>query len=414
MVGVAAVALLSRVAPDILPTTQDPASNGRLAFPLTYWNALGVFCAVGGGAVPAPGRERRAPRDPRPGRRRRCPCRGPRCSSPTRAAAWAWPPSGIVALRRARAASRPRVGPGRRRARRRRVAMKVAYDDTLLSTAEPHDGAAAIHQGHRLALVVIAAGAAWPRSALRARAAARWTAGSRARDFDRPPSRRPAQHSRAGRPWSSRLRWRSRSADRASISSNRVERVRQPAERAVGNADPQPSRRARRTRAASSYGRSPGTRSRPTRSTAPVPRRSRSAGIRTATRSATSSTRTRSTSRRSATSASSASCASCCSCSARSSGWRPGGAVAIGRSTPPCSARASRGRCTRGSTGTGRCRPRRCGSPRSAGSRSGGPGWRAERSPVAASSRCCVLVVGARGRRRRACSRRSCSPRRCG
>jgi hypothetical protein len=46
MAAVAAVALLSRVAPDVLVTTPDPNAAGRLAYPLTYWNALGVFCAI--------------------------------------------------------------------------------------------------------------------------------------------------------------------------------------------------------------------------------------------------------------------------------------------------------------------------------------------------------------------------------
>ncbi len=46
MAAVAVVALLSRVAPDVLATTTDPAAHGRLAYPLTYWNALGVFCAI--------------------------------------------------------------------------------------------------------------------------------------------------------------------------------------------------------------------------------------------------------------------------------------------------------------------------------------------------------------------------------
>ena len=46
MAAVAAVALVSRVAPDVLSTTQPAQSDGRLAYPLTYWNALGVFCAV--------------------------------------------------------------------------------------------------------------------------------------------------------------------------------------------------------------------------------------------------------------------------------------------------------------------------------------------------------------------------------
>ena len=48
MAAVAAVALISRVAPDVLSTSLPPQSDGRLSFPLTYWNALGVFCAVAG------------------------------------------------------------------------------------------------------------------------------------------------------------------------------------------------------------------------------------------------------------------------------------------------------------------------------------------------------------------------------
>lgn len=45
MVLVAAVSLLSRLAPDVLSTSRlaDPT---RLAYPLSYWNALGVFCAI--------------------------------------------------------------------------------------------------------------------------------------------------------------------------------------------------------------------------------------------------------------------------------------------------------------------------------------------------------------------------------
>ncbi|HEY1776986.1 MAG TPA: O-antigen ligase family protein [Solirubrobacteraceae bacterium] len=46
MAAVTAVALLSRVAPDVLSTAFNPEADGRLAYPLTYWNALGVFCAV--------------------------------------------------------------------------------------------------------------------------------------------------------------------------------------------------------------------------------------------------------------------------------------------------------------------------------------------------------------------------------
>ncbi len=48
MAGVAALSLISRVAPDVLSTSLPPQADGRLAYPLTYWNALGVFCAVAG------------------------------------------------------------------------------------------------------------------------------------------------------------------------------------------------------------------------------------------------------------------------------------------------------------------------------------------------------------------------------
>jgi hypothetical protein len=48
MAAIAAIALLSSVAPDVLGTAADPAAAGRLAYPLTYWNALGIFCAVAG------------------------------------------------------------------------------------------------------------------------------------------------------------------------------------------------------------------------------------------------------------------------------------------------------------------------------------------------------------------------------
>src|SRR5207244_3560638 len=40
------VGLFSRLRPDVLHTTNFVAVN-RLAYPLTYWNALGILCAVG-------------------------------------------------------------------------------------------------------------------------------------------------------------------------------------------------------------------------------------------------------------------------------------------------------------------------------------------------------------------------------
>jgi hypothetical protein len=43
---VAVAAFVSRVAPDVLETAES-FSASRLNYPLTYWNALGIFCAVG-------------------------------------------------------------------------------------------------------------------------------------------------------------------------------------------------------------------------------------------------------------------------------------------------------------------------------------------------------------------------------
>jgi O-antigen ligase len=46
LVLVAVAALVSRVAPDVLPTPEGFSAR-RLSYPLTYWNAVGVFCAIG-------------------------------------------------------------------------------------------------------------------------------------------------------------------------------------------------------------------------------------------------------------------------------------------------------------------------------------------------------------------------------
>jgi hypothetical protein len=44
---VAAAALVTRFFPDAFPTAAQGKEPSRLAFPLTYWNALGVWCAIG-------------------------------------------------------------------------------------------------------------------------------------------------------------------------------------------------------------------------------------------------------------------------------------------------------------------------------------------------------------------------------
>jgi O-antigen ligase len=152
MVAVAAVALISSVAPDVLSAQADPAAGGRLAYPLTYWNALGVFCAVAAvlGLHLAAADDRRGVRV---------------------FAAAALPVIGatllltysrgglavaVIGLAAYAALGRPRgllpaliaAAPGTA------VAMKVAYDSTLLSGSNP-TSPPAVHQGHHLAFVVL-------------------------------------------------------------------------------------------------------------------------------------------------------------------------------------------------------------------------------------------------------------------
>ena len=43
----AAIALATRLLPAIFPTRAGGVNTDRLAFPLTYWNALGIFCGLG-------------------------------------------------------------------------------------------------------------------------------------------------------------------------------------------------------------------------------------------------------------------------------------------------------------------------------------------------------------------------------
>ena len=46
MALVSAVALATRLLPTTFPTGAG-VNNERLAFPLTYWNAMGIFCGLG-------------------------------------------------------------------------------------------------------------------------------------------------------------------------------------------------------------------------------------------------------------------------------------------------------------------------------------------------------------------------------
>jgi len=153
MAAVAAVALLSRVAPDVLAAPADPASGGRLAYPLTYWNALGVSCAIaavlclhlaagddrrgirvfGAGALPVIATTLLLTYS-----------RGGLAVAVVGLVAYAvlGRPRGLLA---ALIAAAPGIA----------VAMKIAYDSTLLSGSDP-TSPAAVHQGHHLALVVLA------------------------------------------------------------------------------------------------------------------------------------------------------------------------------------------------------------------------------------------------------------------
>jgi O-antigen ligase len=153
MAAVAAVSLISRVAPDVLATSLPPQSDGRLAYPLTYWNALGVFCAVA--AVfclhLASGDDRRLIRVLSAG------------ALPVLGATLLFTYSrggllvAVIGLAAYAVLGRPRgllsalvaTAPGTA------IAMKSAYDATLLSGGNP-TSQAAVRQGHHVAFVVLA------------------------------------------------------------------------------------------------------------------------------------------------------------------------------------------------------------------------------------------------------------------
>ncbi len=151
---VAAFALLSRVAPDVWSNPLVAQSDGRLAYPLTYWNALGVFCAIAGVLCLhlAASDERRVIRVITAGA---LPLLGTTLLLTYSRGGLA---AAIIALAVYAVLGRPRgllsaliaTAPGTA------IAVKVAYDDTLLSSANPTTPAA-IHQGHQLALVVLGA-----------------------------------------------------------------------------------------------------------------------------------------------------------------------------------------------------------------------------------------------------------------
>ena len=152
MAAIAAVALLSRVAPDVLSTAADPQSDGRLAYPLTYWNTLGVFCAVAAVLCLhlAAADDRRAIRVLSAGA---LPVLGATLLLTYSRGGLAVAVVGLVAYA---VLGRPRgllsalaaAAPGTA------IAVKITYDSTLLSSSDPTT-AAAVHQGHHLGLVVV-------------------------------------------------------------------------------------------------------------------------------------------------------------------------------------------------------------------------------------------------------------------
>ena len=153
MFAVAAVALISSVAPDALATAQIPQSQSRLAYPLTYWNALGVFCAIAAVLALhlAASDDRRAVRVIAAGA---LPVLGTTLLLTYSRGGLGVAAIGIVAyalLGRPRGLVSALLAAGPTTA----IAMKVAYDDTLLSGPNP-TSPAAVHQGHDLALVVLA------------------------------------------------------------------------------------------------------------------------------------------------------------------------------------------------------------------------------------------------------------------
>ena len=152
MVAVAAVALLSKVAPDVLHTAPDPQSKGRLAYPLTYWNGLGVLCAVAAVLCVhlAASDDRWSIRVLSAGA---LPVVGAALLLTYSRGALA---VGVLGLAAYAVLGRPRGLPSAliAAAPSTAIAMKAAYDATLLSTIDP-TSSFAVHQGHHLALTVL-------------------------------------------------------------------------------------------------------------------------------------------------------------------------------------------------------------------------------------------------------------------
>ena len=153
MTLVAAVALLSRVAPGVLATAPDPLAGGRLEYPLTYWNALGVLCAIASVFC-----LHLAAADDRSGIRvlaaGALPVLGATLLMTYSRGGVAVAVIGLVGYA---VLGRPRgllsaviaTAPGTA------IAIATAYDATLLSRASP-TSAAAVREGHHVGLVVLA------------------------------------------------------------------------------------------------------------------------------------------------------------------------------------------------------------------------------------------------------------------
>ena len=348
--AIALAGLLTRLLPDTFPISSGFLPE-RVSFPLTYWNAMGIACALGALLalhLTASGREPVLVRVLAAAAL--APIAVTLYLTFSRGAIWVLPIGFVLyvllAQPRGLLTGLPAAGiPAA-------IAAKVAYGNELLARADYDSSAAAASQGRHVALVVLAlrrrrrdpagrraaAGQAPGGDPDRARAAAAAACRGRGR------AGRRARHRRGGRRRAAPDLRRPRHLQRGPLHGLLV----RPALAAdVGGrqrADRQLARRARR-------------RSTISRCTAPAPAPTGSPGTTTARRRRSrSTTGTRCTSRRCRSSAWSGSCC-CWSCSGRSSA--PAWCASAGPSATPTARSWRRGRCSRStprSTGTGRCR----------------------------------------------------------
>ena len=152
-VAVSALALFSRVAPDVIATA-DLFKQERLGYPLTYWNALGLFAGIGfvlcahlASSTAEPGAIRVAAAGA-------LPLLGPTLLLTYSRGAIGATVLGLVVYA-VLAHPRGLVGALLAAALPTAITVKAAYDATLLSGDNP-ESAAAIVQGHELATTVVA------------------------------------------------------------------------------------------------------------------------------------------------------------------------------------------------------------------------------------------------------------------